>query len=217
MTRGRRRDLDTLIRQEREQFKANLNDEQKKISRGFDKVDQARKERKVHSTTNHYLKYEKKLSAGEYDKFTSRDLLFFFKDVARKNGITIYSNLQLDIRYMNNIKLALKNFSIEELMVMMDFLFTSDQPYLEKETLQPGILVTGWASRIYKDSKDWQEGRYTPKEIQKSKKTELEKFKKNREWEEEVKCDVDTSLVKRRLNKKIKQLQEEHKQNNGWG
>ena len=101
MTRGRRRDLDTLIRQEREQFKANLNDEQKKISRGFDKVDQARKERKVHSTTNHYLKYEKKLSAGEYDKFTSRDLLFFFKDMAQKNGITIYSNLQLDIRYMN--------------------------------------------------------------------------------------------------------------------
>lgn len=218
-TISRRKSIQKEIEEAREQARCLANDKQKQISRGFERVEQARKERKVHSTTNHYLRFEKKLQDKDYDKFTSRDLLFFFKDMARKNGITIYSNVQLDIRYMNNIKLALKNFSIRELMVMMDFLFTSDQPYLEKETLQPGILVTGWASRIYKDAKDWHEGRYIPTDVKKSNRPNLDKFKNNREWqdeEEDIKADLDTSLVRRRIQRKIKQVQDEHK-NNGWG
>lgn len=213
----RRRDLDELIRQEREQFKANLNDEQKKISRGFDKVEQARKERKVHSTTNHYTKYVEKLSKREFDKFSSRDLLFYFKDKAKANGIRFVSTVQNDIRYMNNLKQARKNYEVTELMVMMEFLFDSEQDYLDKHTLHPGIFVTQWVNTIYRDTELWIEDKYVPRSRSlDTRKLKLEEFKKNREWGD-TKAEVDTSLTKRRIEKRVKQLQEEHKKNNGWG
>lgn len=184
MTRGRRRDLDELISRDREQFKVNLNDEQKKISRGFDKVDQARKERKVHSTTNHYLKYAEKLNKREFDKFSSRDLLFYFKDKAKVNGIKFVSTIQNDIRYMNNLKQARKNYEVAELMVMMEFLFDSEQDYLDKHTLHPGIFVTSWVNTIYRDTELWIDDKYVPRSKKlNSKKVKLEEFKKNREWQ----------------------------------
>lgn len=184
MTRGRRRDLDELISRDREQFKVNLNDEQKKISRGFDKVDQARKERKVHSTTNHYLKYAEKLNKREFDKFSSRDLLFYFKDKAKVNGIKFVSTIQNDIRYMNNLKQARKNYEVAELMVMIEFLFDSEQDYLDKCTLHPGIFVTSWVNTIYRDTELWIDGNYVPRSKKlNSKKVRLEEFKKNREWQ----------------------------------
>lgn len=213
----RRRDLDELIRQEREQFKANLNDEQKQISRGFDRVEQARKERKVHSTTNHYMKYAEKLSKREFDKFSSRDLLFYFKDKAKANGIRFVSTVQNDIRYMNNLKQARKNYEVTELMVMMEFLFDSEQDYLDKHTLHPGIFVTQWVNTIYRDTELWVEDKYVPRSRSfDTRKLKLEEFKKNREWGD-TKAEVDTSLTKRRIEKRVKQLQEEHKKNNGWG
>lgn len=180
----RRRDLDELIRQEREQFNANLNDEQKKISRGFDKVEQARKERKVHSTTNHYIKYVEKLNKREFDKFSSRDLLFYFKDKARVNGVKFVSTVQNDIRYMNNLKQARKNYEVTELMVMMEFLFDSEQDYLDKHTLHPGIFVTQWVNTIYRDTELWIDDNYVPRSKKlNAKKVKLEEFKKNREWQ----------------------------------
>lgn len=181
----RRRDLDELIRLEREQFKADLNTKQKQISRGFDKVEQARKERKVHSTTNHYTKYVEKLKEHRYEDFTSRDILFFFKDYTKKEGIPFYSNLQQDIKYMANIKQAMNTYSKQELLGIIQFIFISDQDYLDKRKVSPSILCSTWMNTLYADASDFANGEYVPKSQKKKLylNKKVDKFKEEREWQ----------------------------------
>lgn len=192
----RRRDLDELIRQEREQFKANLNDEQKKISRGFDKVEQARKERKVHSTTNHYTKYVEKLKEQRYEDFTSRDILFFFKDYAKKEGIPFYSNLQQDIKYMANIKQAKNTYSNQEILGIIQFIFISDQDYLDKRKVSPSILCSTWMNTLYADASDFANGKYVPKSQKVKENKNVTKFKKEREWQGDRVVNADSNAKK---------------------
>ena len=198
MSRGRRRDLDELISREREQFKAKLNTEQKQISRGFERVEQARKERKVHSTTNHYSKYVQKLKEERYEDFTSRDILFFFKDYTKKEGINFYSNLQQDIKYMANINQARKTYSNQELLGIIQFIFISDQDYLDKRKVSPSILCSTWMNTLYADASDFANGEYVPKSKRKKvfSNNKVEKFKEEREWQGSTVVNEQSNIKK---------------------
>ena len=192
----RRRDLDSLIRQEREQFKAQLNDEQKQITRGFDRVEKARKERKVQSTTNHYAKYVEKLNEERIEELTSRDILFFFKDTLKDKGIQFYSNMQQDIKYMACIKQAKQTYDNYALLGIIQFIFNSEQDYLDIRKVSPTILNSTWMNTLYADACDFAEGNYVPKSQKVTESKNVKQFKKQREWQGERVVNGDSNAKK---------------------
>lgn len=109
---------------------------------------------------DYYMLYLKKLNDKDYDSFNSRDLLYFYKDVAKHHNIRFISTGKMDLRFMKNFKEARKYLEVLEIMLIIEFLYSSNQNYLDKETLTPGILVTGWINKLVKDTKLWIQGEY---------------------------------------------------------
>ena len=134
-----------------------------------------------------YNKYLAKLEKGELSKFSTRDIMFFFRDTANENGVKyIIANPKIDMR---NFKLALgRGYSTEEILAMIEFLFTSGQKYLDIKTLHPGLLLTNWCNKIYQDTQLWLDDKFDPNVKYVHNKPQL-----NREWKddnEEVKSNV---------------------------
>lgn len=124
-----------------------------------------------------YEKYLNKLHKGDINKFSTRDIMFFFRDTANENGVKyIIANPKIDMR---NFKVALdRGYTTEDILAMIEFLFTSKQTYLDINSVHPGILLTGWCNKIYSDTKLWLDDKFDPKTPYKdSHKTTL-----NREW-----------------------------------
>lgn len=108
-----------------------------------------------------YVIYRTRLENGMFDKFTTKDMLYFFIDVAKENGVNyIVSNYAKELR---QFKLCVeRGYSVEDILAMIEFLFTSGQPYLDVNRLHPGILLTNWAKTIYADSQLWLDDKYEP-------------------------------------------------------
>lgn len=149
-------------------------------ARGYDN-----KPSKPNRTTgyDHYSKYQYKLENGLLDKFNNRDIAYFFRDVANENGSRyVIANITKDMR---SFKICQeKGYTVEDLLSMIEFLFTSGQPYLDTKSLQPTILMSGWCNTIYNDTQLWLKDEYNPK---------APKFNNtrpnpgiSREWKEEV-------------------------------
>ena len=68
------------------------------------------------------------------------------------------------------------NYDTREICSMTQFLFRSEQDYLEKDRLSPNILASQWINTIYADMQLWVKDEY------KNKKTK--KNQKQREWSE---------------------------------
>lgn len=136
-----------------------IEDKKKDFTRGFDKVPQKRQ--RARSTTSHYDKYKHKYDNGDLDKFNSRDILYFFKDLAEEHGNNyVIPNMQTEMAKIKNV--MNKGYTPTQMVTMIDFLFTSGQTYLEIKKLSPGILCTGWCNKIFNDSQDWLEDNFDP-------------------------------------------------------
>lgn len=126
-----------------------------------------------------YGRYLKKLEDGDLEKFSTRDIMFHFRDVANRNGVKyVIGNAKIDMR---NFKTALeRGYTNEQILAMIEFLFESDQDYLDKTTLHPGILLTGWCNTIFHDSQLWLDDLYVPR----SEKNKAKNTKRDvkREW-----------------------------------
>lgn len=132
-----------------------------------------------------YNSYLKKLESGNINKFSTRDIMFFFRDTANDNGVKyIIANPKIDMR---NFKLALeRGYTTEDILAMIEFLFTSGQKYLDIKTLHPGLLLTNWCNKIYQDTQLWIDDKYDPNAT-------FSKPKMTREWtdsNEEIKSNV---------------------------
>lgn len=130
-----------------------------------------------------YESYRAKLEGGLLEKFSTRDMTYFFKDVANENGVKyVIANIQKDQRCY---KMCLeRGYTIENILAMIEFLFTSGQQYLDVQTLQPTILISGWCNVIYSDTMKWLDDEFNPSDRHnnKSKKNNVS----NREWKEKV-------------------------------
>ena len=154
-----------------------IEDNKKKMTRGFDNVPKRGSSRSGRATTSHYDKYKYKLDNGNIESFNTRDILYFFKDLADEiGGNYIIPNFQVEIAKIKNI--ITKGYSPRDMVAMIEFLFTSGQTYLETKSLTPGILATGWCNRIYNDTQDWLEDNYDPTSTKKKGSTP----KRTREW-----------------------------------
>ena len=80
------------------------------------------------------------------------------------------SNIQKD---MHIFKVLMQNYTNREICGMIEFLYNSEQDYLDKERLSPNILASQWINTIYADFNLWVEDMYVPKSKKKH---------HNREW-----------------------------------
>ncbi len=93
------------------------------------------------------------------DKFKPMDFLYFFREKAQEVEIHyVISNYAKDCKVF---KLLLDRYKADEILLMIEFLFMSEQDYLDKTRLRPTILISGWCNTIYQDSLLWVDDKYT--------------------------------------------------------
>ena len=126
------------------------------------------------------------------DKFGTRDIVYYFREVAQEKGYKyVISNIKKDMAIVKRLK---ENYSNREICGMIEFLYESDQDYLDKDRLSFNILASQWINTIYADMKLWVDDLYTPKSVKAKKKNSV----KTREWDNEVantKNDVNIGVT----------------------
>ena len=125
------------------------------------------------------------------DKLGTRDLVYYFREIAQENGYKYtISNAKKDMAIMKRLR---ENYSNREICGMIEFLYESDQDYLEKDRLSPNLLASSWVNTIYADMQLWVEDKYIPRSVQTKKKNSI----KSKEWDKDVanvKDDVNIGI-----------------------
>lgn len=95
------------------------------------------------------------------DSFGTKDLLFFFREKSRESGNHyVIANMQRDMGIFKRLQ---EDFSVEEILLMIEFIFSGDQTYLNVSHTQPTVLVSNWINSIYPDSILWSKDEYVDK------------------------------------------------------
>ena len=92
----------------------------------------------------------------------------------------VVSNIKKDMAIFKRLQ---ENYSSREICGMIEFLFRSEQDYLDKNRLSPNVLASSWVNTIYADTQLWLDDKYSPNSAKKS--------KKQREWSESRNEDVE--------------------------
>lgn len=94
------------------------------------------------------------------DGFNVQDLMYYFREKAREAGYKYHiSNMKRD---MGIFKKLLETYSTREIALMIEFIFFSEQDYLEKTNTQPTVLASSWVNTIYHDAMLWVDDKYVP-------------------------------------------------------
>lgn len=141
----------------------------KKVKNKCKKMEEKKPEKKVQSIEEKFLCKLDNFK-DNVDLFNSNDLLMFFIYNTEKSGVRYVPSLIKDRGVLSKVQ---GNYTNQEICLMIEFLFNSDQDYLDKHTLRPTILLSGWQGSIFRDSNLWVDDLYKPK----SKKNQAE-----REW-----------------------------------
>ena len=125
------------------------------------------------------------------DKLGTRDLVYYFREIAEEKGYKYtISNIKKDMAIMKRLR---ANYDNREICGMIEFLYESDQDYLDKSRLSPNILASSWVNTVYADMKLWVDDKYIPRSVQAKKKKTI----KQREWdkdEAQTKNDVNIGV-----------------------
>jgi|AntRauTorckE6833_2_1112554.scaffolds.fasta_scaffold00366_10 hypothetical protein len=130
-----------------------------------------KKEKKREKKSNRRKTYERRIEREDFDSFRDYDFLYFFQDTARKAGINY--NITNYARDLKMFKKAQENYNSKEILIMIEFLFLSEQSYLDVRKTSPTIFISGWVNSIYPDSQDWINDEFM---------TKSEKRHSDREW-----------------------------------
>ena len=130
-----------------------------------------------------FLRKYHDLTSETFEKFGTRDLVYYFREIAEESGYKYtISNIKKDMAIMKRLR---NNYDNGEICAMIEFLYESDQDYLEKDRLSPNILASSWVNTVYADMKLWVEDKYIPRSVQTKKKKNI----KQREWDSSTKSD----------------------------
>lgn len=114
------------------------------------------------------------------DSFKTQDLLYFFREKAKESGVKyVIANLKRDLGVFKKLQ---ENYTPREICLMVEFIFCSNQNYLDITRTQPTVLISNWCNTIYRDSILWAEDAYEPVERKSTKREHIKK----REWQREV-------------------------------
>lgn len=119
------------------------------------------------------------------DSLGTRDLVYYFREVAGESGHKyMIANMKKDMAIMKRLK---ENYTVREICGMIEFLYYSEQDYLNKDGLSPNILASQWVNTVYADMKLWVEDKYVPRKSKKALKAH--------EWDKSVAgTDNDTKI-----------------------
>lgn len=124
-------------------------------------------------TSDFYIAYKNRidnLTEDNIDELTTRDLVYHFRDKAHEAGSRyVISNFKRDMGVMKKVR---ERYSIREVLLMIEFMFESEQDYIDKIHAQPTILVSNWTNTILPDAELWIEGKYIPRSKKKHSKRE---------------------------------------------
>lgn len=113
------------------------------------------------------------------DDLGTRDLVYYFREIAQENGFKyVISNIKKDMAIMKRLR---ENYTNREICGMIEFLYESDQDYLEKDRLSPNLLASRWVNTVYADMQLWVDDKYIPR----SSKKKIRKADSSREWDSE--------------------------------
>lgn len=111
------------------------------------------------------------------DGFTPQDLMYYFREKAKEAGYKYHiANMKRD---MGIYKKLLESYSAREVALMIEFIFFSNQDYLNTSKTQPTVLASAYVNTIYTDALLWADDKYVPG--QREKKKQRPTIKK-REW-----------------------------------
>lgn len=114
------------------------------------------------------------------DEFKTQDLMYFFREKARESGVKyVIANMKRDMGIFKKLQ---ENYTPREICLMIEFIFCSNQNYLDITITQPTVLSSSWCNTIYRDSILWANDEYEPVEKTVTKKDRIKK----REWQREV-------------------------------
>lgn len=100
------------------------------------------------NTLSYYDMFLKKYTDLEntIDDLGTRDLVYYFREIAEESGYKyVIANMKKDMAIMKRLK---ENYSVREICGMIEFLYTSEQDYLDKDRLSPNLLASQWVNTI---------------------------------------------------------------------
>lgn len=136
----------------------------------------------VPKSSDPYSSFKEKYNhlEDQIDSFTTRDLMYFFREKAKEAGVKyVIANMKRDMGIFKKLQ---SNYSIREICLMIEFIFFSEQDYLDKSITQPTVLASSWCNTIYRDALLWVDDQYVPSGRKSSKSERISK----REWQREV-------------------------------
>lgn len=118
--------------------------------------------RKRNVTSDRYTAFLQKYEDIEntVDSFTTNDLMYFFREKAKEAGVKyVIANMKRDLGIFKKLQ---ADYEPREICLMIEFIFFSEQTYLDKEITQPTVLSSTWCNTIYRDSIAWANDEYDP-------------------------------------------------------
>lgn len=123
------------------------------------------------------------------DDLGTRDLVYYFRETAEEQGYKyVISNIKKDMAIMKRLR---ENYSNREICGMIEFLYESEQDYLDKDRLSPNILASQWVNTVYADMQLWVDDKYVPRSVQAKKKKSV----RQREWDKDVANTKDDVII----------------------
>lgn len=120
-----------------------------------------KREKKHRESTKYRLFLQKYADLDNtIDSFTNLDLAYYFREIAEENGYKYFIEFVKDQAIFKRLR---GTYTVREICGMIEFLYTSNQNYLRKESLSPNLLVSSWVNTIYADFNLWIEDKYVPK------------------------------------------------------
>lgn len=142
-----------------------------------------KRELKKYTKTGQYESYLRKVKLEQVEEFNSRDLVYYFRDSSieadKKYRV---ANFKKDMAIMKHLK---DSYSNEEIILMIDFLFSEDNDYLDSPTIN--LMASNWINTIYIDSQDWADDKYVPHKQRGKKRIAREAQLESREYESDGK------------------------------
>lgn len=138
--------------------------------------------RKRNVSSDRYSSFLEKYKNVEktVDSFTTHDLMYFFREKAREAGVKyVIANMKRDLGIFKKLQ---SDYEPREICLMIEFIFCSNQNYLDVEITQPTVLVSTWCNTIYRDSIAWANDEYDPN-------FKTPKKKSTREWNGDTSVD----------------------------
>lgn len=137
--------------------------------------------RKTSSSPYGSFKYKYDHLEEFIDNFGTRDFVYYFREVSEECGYKYtISNIKKDMAIFKRLH---ENYDAREICGMIEFLFRSEQDYLDKARLSPNLLASQWVNTIYADTQLWLDDKYYPNSTKKK--------QKQREWSESKNEDVN--------------------------